>query len=220
MNATIGTPVFDKVLIANRGEIAVRVIRGCQRLGYKTVAVYSDADCDALHVQLADEAVVPCVPGYQGEDQSDARLVEEARHRFAGDDQGRGRRRRARHATGARGGSACSPSVQSARSEATNAFGDGELLIEKAVMQPRHIEIQVFADPRPRASTWASATARCSGATRRCSRRRPRPVVMSERAGAMGAARWPPRGGGYVGAGTVEFIARGRTMATAPTSWR
>ena len=49
--------MFDKILIANRGEIACRVIKTAKAMGIKTVAIYSDADAQALHVQMADEAV-------------------------------------------------------------------------------------------------------------------------------------------------------------------
>ena len=54
--------MFDKILIANRGEIAVRIIRACREMGIRTVAVFSEADRDALHTQMADEAV--CIPSW------------------------------------------------------------------------------------------------------------------------------------------------------------
>ena len=58
--------MFGKILIANRGEIAVRIIRACREMGIRTVAVYSEADRDALHTQLADEAV--CIGRAQSTD--------------------------------------------------------------------------------------------------------------------------------------------------------
>ena len=54
--------MFNKILIANRGEIAIRIMRACRELGIKTVAVYSEADRSALHAQIADEAV--CITGH------------------------------------------------------------------------------------------------------------------------------------------------------------
>jgi geranyl-CoA carboxylase alpha subunit len=215
---------FRKILIANRGEIALRIMRTARRLGYGVVAVYSDADRESLHVREADEAVrigealpaqsylnigaviaaaklsgadalhpgygflaenedfaracrdaglvfigpspeaikamgnkagakeimqaagVPCVPGYQGADQSDTAMLAEA-HRIgfpvmikavAGGG-GRGMRLVADAA-------AFPDALRGARAEAQGAFGDATLILERAIIDPRHIEIQVFGD--------------------------------------------------------------------------
>ena len=215
---------FNRILIANRGEIACRIIRTAKQLGYHTVAVYSDADIAAPHVQMADDAVrigpgpvgesyllaeqilqaaamsgaeavhpgygflsenadfaaaveaaglvfigpdaaaievmgnkaeakrrmiaagVPCVPGYEGRDQSDAALLAEGSKielplmvKAAAGGGGRGMRlvHRAEDLANA---------LKLARAEAESAFGSGELILEKAIIKPRHVEVQVFAD--------------------------------------------------------------------------
>ncbi len=216
--------MISPLLIANRGEIAVRIIRTARRLGIRTVAVYSDADREACHVAAADEAVrigpaaardsylrpdaimeaaartgaggvhpgygflsekpelaalcaasgicfvgpsadriaamgpkigakliaaragVPGVPGYVGGDQSDARLVDEA-HRIgfpvmvkaSAGGGGRGMRRVFSPAE-------LLPALDIARREAEAAFGDPALLIEKLILRPRHLEVQVAGD--------------------------------------------------------------------------
>src|SRR5438046_1242741 len=222
MSVPIKRTRFRKILIANRGEIARRIMRTARRLGYGAVAVYSDADRDALHVREADEAVrigealpaqsylrieaiiaaakisgadavhpgygflaeneefaqacrdaglvfigpspeaieamgnkagakaimlaagVPCVPGYQGADHSDAAMFSEASKigfplmiKAAAGGGGRGMRLVADAA-------AFPDALRSARSEAQGAFGDAALILERAIPDPRHIEIQVF----------------------------------------------------------------------------
>ena len=216
--------MFESVLIANRGEIAVRIMRSCRALGIRTIAVYSDADRDACHVRAADEAVrigpapardsylsldalmaaaartgaaaihpgygflsekpelaaacaaagiafvgpsaaaiaamgpkigskriaaeagVPSVPGYMGDDQSDARLAAEALAiglpvmvKASAGGGGKGMRRVTAEAE-------LLPAIQLARREAEAAFGDPSLLIEKLVLRPRHLEVQVAGD--------------------------------------------------------------------------
>ena len=276
---------FDKVLVANRGEIAVRVIRGAKKLGYKTVAVYSDADKDSLHVQEADEAVrigpapakesylvieniltaakasgagaihpgygflseraefskavhdaglvfvgpdafsidamgnksaskirmiaakVPCVPGYQGDDQSDDCLVKESVKAglpvmvkaAAG---GGGRGMRLVHEE-----KELLANIQSARSEATNAFGSGQLLIEKAVMNARHVEIQVFGDRHGNVIHFGERDCSVQRRNQKVVEEAPSPALDEALRLKMGAAAVAAaKAVKYVGAGTVEFM--------------
>ena len=276
---------FRKILIANRGEIACRVIASARAKGYRTVAVYSDADIGARHVCMADEAVnlgpahvgesylhigrilaaarrsgadaihpgygflsenagfaracrdagltfigpspdaihmmgdkaeakrrmiaagVPCVPGYQGEDQSDERLTREAAtigfpimvKASAG---GGGRGMRLVHNADGFGAA-----LRSARSEAKNAFGDDRLLLERAVIRPRHVEIQVFGDEHGNVVHLGERDCSIQRRHQKVVEEAPSPAVNLDLRARMGAAAvLAAQAIGYVGAGTIEFL--------------
>ena len=278
--------LFSKVLIANRGEIACRVIATCRRLGIATVAVYSDADANARHVRLADEAVhigpaaaaesylrgevildaarrtgaqaihpgygflsenagfaracseagirfigppvaaieamgsksaakalmsgagVPLTPGYHGDDQDAAFLQQQADAigypvliKASAGGGGKGMRRVDRADDFA-------DALASCRREATNAFGDDRVLVEKYVLSPRHIEIQVFADTHGNVVHLFERDCSVQRRHQKVLEEAPAPGMTPERRAAMGAAAVEAaRAVGYVGAGTVEFIA-------------
>jgi geranyl-CoA carboxylase alpha subunit len=276
---------FHKILIANRGEIALRVIRSARRLGYRTVAVYSTADARARHVSEADQAVcigeplpaqsylhiaaiidaarlsgadavhpgygflaenedfaqacadaglvfigpsaqaiaamghkagaktlmsqagVPCIPGYQGADQSDERLSAEAARigypvmikATAG---GGGRGMRLVHAAGD-----FAEALRSARSEAQSAFGSPEVILERAIVEPRHIEIQVFADRHGNAVHMGERDCSVQRRHQKVIEEAPSPAVSPELRARMGAtAVAAVKAIRYEGAGTLEFL--------------
>lgn len=279
------TKQFDSVLVANRGEIAVRVIRSAQASGYRTIAVYSEADVDAPHVALADEAVligpapvkksyldpqrileaaertgaqaihpgygflsenaefaqacvdaglvfigpsaeaidlmgnkaaakrrmldaqVPCIPGYQSEDQSDDTLLAAAAEigvpimvKAAAGGGGRGMRLVTTMEE-------FIPALAAARSEAENAFGSAELILEKAVMQPRHVELQVFGDSQGNVIHLGERDCSVQRRHQKVVEEAPCPVMSPELRAAMGAAAVAAaKSISYVGAGTVEFL--------------
>src|SRR5207247_920697 len=123
--------MFDKILIANRGEIALRVLRACKELGIPSVAVHSTADEDAMHVRLADESV--CIGPPAARD-SYLRI----RALLAG---GGGRGMQV-----AQGPDELATALAMARVQAKAAFSDDTLYLEKYLLRPRHIEIQVLGD--------------------------------------------------------------------------
>ncbi|MBA4033958.1 MAG: 3-methylcrotonyl-CoA carboxylase [Bradyrhizobium sp.] len=278
------TPFF-KVLVANRGEIALRIMRTARRLGYGVVAVYSDADRDALHVREADQALrigealpaqsylrieaiiaaakasgatavhpgygflaenedfaqacrdaglvfigpspeairamgnkagakdimqragVPIVPGYQGADQSDAVMLAEARKigfpvmiKAVAGGGGRGMRL-------VPDAAAFPDALRSARSEAQGAFGDPTVILERAIVDPRHIEIQVFGDRYGNAIHLGERDCSVQRRHQKLIEEAPSPKVTPGLRVSMGAvAVAAVKSIGYEGAGTLEFL--------------
>ncbi|MDO5631426.1 MAG: acetyl/propionyl/methylcrotonyl-CoA carboxylase subunit alpha [Paracoccus sp. (in: a-proteobacteria)] len=279
--------MFSKILIANRGEIACRVIDTCRRLGVSPVAVYSDADRGARHVAMADEAVhiggpapadsylrgdviiqaaldtgaqaihpgygflsenpefvdavqaaglvfigpdaaairamglkdaakelmdkagVPVVPGYQGENQDAAHLEAEAGKigypvliKAVAGGGGKGMRLVERAGDFA-------AALDSAQSEAAKAFGNPNVLIEKYIQQPRHIEVQVFGDGT-RAVHLFERDCSLQRRHQKVIEEAPAPDMPENVRAVMGAAAVRAAEAiGYKGAGTIEFIVDG-----------
>ncbi len=279
------TRKISRILVANRGEIALRVMRTARAQGIHTVAVYSDADASAPHVQYADdsvllgpapvgesylngeaviraavdkgadaihpgygflsenaefaravaaagitfigppadaievmgdkaqakrrmiEAAVPCVPGYEGEDQADDRFIQ------AASDIGFPLMVKAAAGGGGRGmrlvddPSLLPDALKLARSEAENAFGSGELILEKAIIRPRHVELQVFADEHGNVIHLGERDCSVQRRHQKVVEESPCPVMTPELREAMGsAAVEAARAVDYRGAGTVEFL--------------
>ncbi|MBB3179308.1 biotin carboxylase N-terminal domain-containing protein [Variovorax sp. Sphag1AA] len=276
---------FHTVLVANRGEIALRILRTVRRMGYGTVAVYSEADRESPHVHAADRAVLiggaapresylniasiieaahragadavhpgygflaenedfadavdaaglvfigpsgeairamgnkaqakrlvmaaemPCIPGYQGEDQSDAAFVHAAADigfpvmvKAAAGGGGRGMRLVNEPA-------ALPQALASARSEAEVAFGSGELILERAVIAPRHVEIQVLADSHGHVIHLGERDCSVQRRHQKVIEEAPSPAVDADLRARMGeAAVKSAKAIGYIGAGTMEFL--------------
>ena len=276
---------FNSILIANRGEIACRVIRTAKQLGYRTIAVYSEADAGAPHMQLADAAVcigpgpvgesylladnilaaaassgaeaihpgygflsenaafaeavesaglvfigptreaidvmgnkaeskrrmidagVPCVPGYEGLDQSDKTLLAEGNKidlplmvKAAAGGGGRGMRLVHDYKELAN-------AIKLARAEAESAFGSGELILEKAIIQPRHVEIQVFADTQGNTIHLGERDCSVQRRHQKVVEEAPCPIMTPELRKQMGqSAIDAAKSVNYRGAGTVEFL--------------
>ncbi|MFP4004245.1 MAG: acetyl/propionyl/methylcrotonyl-CoA carboxylase subunit alpha, partial [Alphaproteobacteria bacterium] len=290
--------MFTTVLVANRGEIACRVIKTLRRLGIRSVAVYSEADRDALHVALADTAAaigpapaaesylntkrilkaaaetgaeaihpgygflsenaefaeaagqagltfigpppaairamgrkdeakrlmdqagVPVVPGYHGEGQDPEHLAAKAADigfpvliKAVAGGGGKGMRR-VDKADGFAG------ALQGAMREAKAAFGDDRVLIEKFVLKPRHIEIQVFADRHGGVVHLFERDCSLQRRHQKVIEEAPAPGLPDSMRTAMGkAACEAARAIGYEGAGTVEFIAGSEGGLSADKFW-
>jgi len=290
--------VIQSLLIANRGEIACRVIRTARTLGIRTVAVYSDADADALHVRSADEAVhigpspvresylqgdriiaaakatgaqaihpgygflsenaafaqavidagliwvgpnpdsitamglkdaakarmiaagVPVTPGYLGEDQSPSRLKAEADvigypvliKAVAGGG-GKGMRR-------VDAADQFADALLSCQREAASSFGDDRVLLEKYILSPRHIEVQVFGDRHGNVVHLFERDCSLQRRHQKVVEEAPAPGMdAATREAICSAAVRAAQAVDYVGAGTIEFIADASEGLRADRIW-
>jgi geranyl-CoA carboxylase alpha subunit len=159
---------------------------------------------------IAEARGVPCLPGYHGADQSDERFAREAQRigfpvmvKAAGGGGGRGMRLVSDAAQ-------LSAAVQSARSEAQSSFGSGELLLERALVASRHVEIQVFADAHGHCIHLGERDCSVQRRHQKLIEETPSPAVggaLRERMGQCAVAL--AQAAGYVGAGTVEFLVQG-----------
>ncbi|XLZ73159.1 biotin carboxylase N-terminal domain-containing protein [Massilia sp. SR12] len=157
--------------------------------------------------RLMLEAGVPCIPGYQGDDQSDPRMAQEAARigypvmiKAAAGGGGRGMRR-------VDDAGAFAAALAAARSEALNAFGSAEVILERALLEPRHIEIQVFADMHGNVVHMGERDCSVQRRHQKLVEEAPSPAVDPELRERMGAvAVTAARAIGYVGAGTLEFL--------------
>lgn len=276
--------MFPKILIANRGEIAVRVIRACKEMGISTVAVFSEADRTALHVALADESVcigsapasgsylnMPAVlsaaivtgaqaihPGYGllSENPRFAELCERCKIRFIGPsaeiirrmgDKDEARRTmreagvpvvpgcdlvesveqlhaeaqrigyplliKARSGGGGRGirrvdaENELENAYLSARAEAESAFGDGEVYMEKLLLNVKHIEVQLLCDAHGNVITLGERECSMQRLHQKLIEESPSPAVDAKlRERMLDAAVRAAKAAGYEGVGTVEFL--------------
>ncbi len=277
--------MFEKVLIANRGEIALRVIRACKELGIRTLAVYSEADVDSLHVQMADEAIcigappssesylridrimsaaevgdvdaihpgygflaenahfaevcasckikfigpspsamyamgdknsaranarkagVSVTPGSDGIVESEDEAIKVARKigypvmikAVAG---GGGRGMRAAHNE-----ASLVPMFFAAKTEAEKAFGNGDLYIEKLILNPHHVEFQIIADSHGRVIQLGERDCSIQRRNQKVIEESPSPLLTPALRKKMGKASVKlAESVGYVNAGTMEFL--------------
>jgi acetyl-CoA carboxylase biotin carboxylase subunit len=281
--------MFQKILIANRGEIALRIIRACRELGIRTVAVYSEADRDSLHVRYADEDIcigppasalsyrnIPAIisaaeitdadaihPGYGflAENAEFAEICEQCKIKFIGPSPhairmmgdksmakktmikagvpvvpgskgvitsveealqianeigypvmlkasagGGGRGMRVAHTD-----VAMASAFQTASSEAEAAFGNGAVYLEKQVLNPKHVEVQILADRYNRVVHLGERDCSVQRRHQKLVEESPCPTLDEKLRRDMGAAAIKAaRAVKYEGAGTVEFLLSGR----------